>query len=153
SPKVDLGKDAAETKVADVNFDGMVDLVVSTGTEFQTFLSLGRFPGGYGQFGKAQWTGSDTAQISNEPISTCVPYSGTRVRFSDGDIQLADVNGDGIQDIVRLRRGDVRYWPGRGNGFWGTGTLDDCPAGSFGDKRYVVMDSAPYFSDIQGSSL
>ena len=34
-------------------------------------------------------------------------------------------DGDGMQDIVRLRRGDVRYWPGRGNGFWGTGKLDD----------------------------
>ncbi len=45
------------------------------------------------------------------------------------DIPLADMNGDGIQDIVRVRRGDLRYGPGRGNGFWGTGNLDDCPAG------------------------
>ncbi|HVY31615.1 MAG TPA: toxin TcdB middle/N-terminal domain-containing protein [Polyangiaceae bacterium] len=153
SPKIDLGKDAAETKIADVNFDGLVDLVVSTGTEFQTFYSLGRFPNGYGQFGKATWSASDAASISNDPIRRCVPYSGTPVRFSDGDIQLADMNGDGIQDIVRLRRGDIRYWPGRGNGFWGTGKLDDCPAGSFGDKRYLTMDSAPFYSDIQGTSL
>ncbi len=153
SPKIDLGKDAFETKVADVNFDGLVDLVVSTGTEFQTFLSLGRFPNGYGQFGNASWSAKDSAAISNNPIRTCVPYSGSSVQFGDSEIQLADMNGDGIQDIVRLRRGDVRYWPGRGNGFWGTGKLNDCPAGSFGDKRYLTMDSAPYYSDIQGTSL
>jgi RHS repeat-associated protein len=153
SPKIDLGRDAAETRIADVNFDGMVDLVVSTGTEFQTFLSLNRLPGGYGQFGSGQWSSATTASLSNDAIAQCVPYSGTPVRFSDSDIQLADMNGDGIQDIVRLRRGDVRYWPGRGNGFWGTGKLDDCPAGTFGDKRYVAMDTAPYYSDIQGTSL
>jgi RHS repeat-associated protein len=153
NPKVDLGKDAAETKIADVNFDGLVDVVVSTGTEFQTFLSLGRLPKGYAQFGHGNWATSTAANISNDPVRKCVPYSGTPVRFSDSDIQLADMNGDGIQDIVRLRRGDLRYWPGRGNGFWGTGKLDDCPAGSFGDKRYLTMDSAPYYSDIEGTSL
>ncbi len=153
SPKVDLGKDAAETRIADVNFDGMVDLVVSTGTEFQTFLSLGRLPDGDGQFGKGKWATNATSSLSNDPIAKCVPFSGTPVRFSDSDIQLADMNGDGIQDIVRVRRGDLRYWPGRGNGFWGTGELDDCPAGTFGDKRYVTMDGAPFYSDIQGTSL
>jgi RHS repeat-associated protein len=153
SPTVDLGKDAAETRILDVNFDGMVDLVVSAGTQFQTFLSLGRLPNGDSQFGHGSWKTSETSTLSNDPISKCVPYSGTPVRFSDSDIQLADMNGDGVQDIVRLRRGDLRYWPGRGNGFWGTGKLDDCPAGTFGDKRYLTMDSAPYYSDIQGTSL
>lgn len=153
SPKVDLGKDAAQTKIADVNFDGLVDLVVSTGTEFQTFFSLGRLPKGYAQFGHGDWASSTNANISNDPIRQCVPYSGTPVQFSDSDIQLADMNGDGIQDIVRLRRGDVRYWPGRGNGEWGTGELGHCPAGSYGDKRYLTMDGAPYYSDIEGTSL
>lgn len=46
SPKVDLGKDSAETHVLDVNFDGLVDVVVTKGTEVQTYLSLGRLPGG-----------------------------------------------------------------------------------------------------------
>jgi RHS repeat-associated protein len=153
NPKIDLGKDAAETRVADVNSDGFVDLVVSTGTEFQTFFSLGRLPGGDGQFGHGTWASKDTASLSNDPISRCVPYSGSPVRFSDSDVHLADMNGDGIQDILRLRRGDFRYWPGRGDGYWGTGKLNDCPAGTFGDKRYVAMSEAPYFSDIQGASL
>ena len=36
--------------------------------------------------------------------------------FSDSDIKLGDMNGDGLTDIVRVRKGDLRYWPGRGNG-------------------------------------
>jgi RHS repeat-associated protein len=153
NPKIDFGQDTLETRLVDVNFDGLVDVVVSTGKQFQTFLSLGRLPGGDGQFGHGSFASATSATISNDPIAQCVPFSGTPVRFSDSDIQLADMNGDGISDIVRLRRGDIRYWPGRGNGFWGTGDRDDCPADTFGDKRYVSMDGAPYYSDIQGTSL
>ncbi|HMR09574.1 MAG TPA: SpvB/TcaC N-terminal domain-containing protein, partial [Polyangiaceae bacterium] len=132
SPKIDFGKDTLDTQVMDVNFDGLVDVVVTTGTEVQTFFALGRYPGGDGQFGSAVHTGPNTASISNEPVRTCVPWSSTPVRFSDPDIKLADMNGDGITDIVRIRKGDIRYWPGRGNGFWGTGKRDDCLGGTFG---------------------
>src|SRR5690606_240297 len=67
--------------------------------------------------------------------------------------QLADMNGDGITDIVRVRRGNIQYWPGRGNGFWGTGKRDDCAAGSFGANRHKLMDASPQYSDIEGSTL
>ncbi|MCB9575836.1 MAG: VCBS repeat-containing protein [Polyangiaceae bacterium] len=153
SPKIDWGKDTLDTQVMDVNFDGLVDVVVTTGTEVQTFFSLGRYPGGDGQFGQAYWTGATTASISNEPVRTCVPWSATPVRFSDPDVKLADMNGDGITDIVRVRKGDIRYWPGRGNGFWGTGKRDDCPAGGFGSNRHVLMDASPQYSDVSGDSL
>lgn len=153
SPKIDLGQDALDTRVVDVNFDGLVDVVVSTGKVFQTFLSLGRFPQGDAQFGNGSWETKSSAKLSNDPLGTCVPYSGSPVRFSDPDIQLADMNGDGIQDILRLRRRDFIYWPGRGDGYWGTGKLNDCPAGSFGDKRHVKMEDAPDFSDINGDTL
>src|SRR5262249_4554347 len=82
--KIDFGQDAAETRVADVNFDGLVDVVVSTGTEFQTFYSLGRFAGGDGQFGSASWATKDSSDISNGAVAQCVPWSSTPVRFSDG---------------------------------------------------------------------
>ncbi|MCC6903010.1 MAG: hypothetical protein IT377_28835, partial [Polyangiaceae bacterium] len=153
SPKLDLGKDAADTQVMDVDFDGLVDVVVSTGTEIQTYFALGRLPGGDGRFGQGGWTGAATASLSTEPVRTCVPWSATPVRFSDPDIKVADMNGDGISDIVRVRKGDVRYWPGRGNGFWGTGKRDDCGAGTFGANRHVMMGTSPQYSDIQGESL
>src|SRR5262245_9346425 len=151
--KVDFGRDTLDTKVVDVNFDGLVDLVVSSGLEVQTFFALGRYPGGDGQFGEAVQTAADHSEISNNPVRMCVPWAGAPVRFSDADAKLADMNGDGIQDIVRIRRGDIRYWPGRGNGVWGTGRRDDCPENTFSDNRFIAMTESPFYSDIQGDSL
>jgi RHS repeat-associated protein len=151
--KIDFGNDTLDTKVMDVNFDGLVDVVVSTGTEYQTFYSLGRYAGGDGQFGSATWTAKNQASMDLNPVTTCVPHSALPVRFSDADTKLADMNGDGITDIVRVRRGDIQYWPGRGNGFWGTGLRDDCEAGTFGADRYREMEDAPQYSDIEGTTL
>lgn len=153
SPKIDFGKDTRDIQIADVNFDGLVDVIVSTGTELQTFFALGRYPGGDGQFGQATRAGALSAQLSNDPVRTCLPWSGTPVRFSDRDTKLADMNGDGIVDIVRIHPGDVRYWPGRGNGVWGTGARDDCAASSFAGGRHLAMSSSPQYSDIDGNSL
>src|SRR6478736_3480377 len=152
SPKIDFGKDVLNTKVMDVNGDGMVDVVVSTGTEYQTFLALTRLPQGTGQFGKGRWTSATTSTLSNEPIRTCVPWSSTPLQLSDPDAQIADMNGDGLPDLVRLRRGDIRYWPGRGDGVWGTGERSACTAGSFNSNGYIAM-GGPNYSDIQGTSL
>jgi RHS repeat-associated protein len=57
---------------------------------------------------------------------------GPRVIFADGtqSIYLADMSGDGLSDIVRIRNGEVCYWPNRGYG-------------RFGDK--VTMDNSPWF--------
>ncbi len=152
SPKIDFGKDTLNTKVIDVNGDGLVDVVVSTGTEYQTFLSLGRLPGGDGQFGQGKWATATTGTLSNDPIRTCVPWNATPVQFSDPDTQIADMNGDGLPDIVRIRRGDIRYWPGRGDGVWGIGERVDCRAGTFSSNGDVAM-GGPQYSDIQGTSL
>ncbi|MCA9598569.1 MAG: DUF2380 domain-containing protein [Myxococcales bacterium] len=151
--KIDFTNENSKIRVLDVNFDGLVDVVVTTGTEVETFFSLGRYPGGDGQFGHAEWTGPGTATISNDPVTSCLPWSATPVQFSDPDIKLADMNGDGITDIVRVRSGDIRYWPGRGNGFWGTGKRDDCPASGYGQDRHVAMDTSPNYQVVQGDSL
>ena len=57
---------------------------------------------------------------------------GPRIVFADGtqSIYLADLSGDGLTDIVRIRNGEVCYWPNLGYG-------------RFGAK--VTMDSAPWF--------
>lgn len=157
NPKINLGNSttASETNIADVNFDGLVDVVITTGTEVQSYLSLGRLPGGKMLFGKGSLVSSSTASLSSDPIAKCVPFSGTSVKFSDPEIKLADMNGDGIQDIVRARRGvnAFLYWPGRGNGFWGTGLLDNCPAGTFGSNRAVTMQTSADFANLDGVSL
>jgi hypothetical protein len=57
---------------------------------------------------------------------------GPRIVFADGtqSIYLADLSGDGLTDIVRIRNGEVCYWPNLGYG-------------RFGAK--VAMDNAPWF--------
>lgn len=57
---------------------------------------------------------------------------GPRVVFSNTDeaVLLADMSGDGLTDIVRIRNGDIAYWPNKGHG-------------RFGHK--IAMDGAPLF--------
>ena len=57
---------------------------------------------------------------------------GPRIVFADGtqSIHLADLSGDGLTDIVRIRNGEVCYWPNLGYGRFGT---------------KVTMDNGPWF--------
>ncbi|MGB1277211.1 MAG: toxin TcdB middle/N-terminal domain-containing protein, partial [Nannocystaceae bacterium] len=57
---------------------------------------------------------------------------GPAIVFANGEesIYLADMSGDGLTDLVRIRNGEVCYWPNLGYGH-------------FGPK--VAMDDAPWF--------
>jgi RHS repeat-associated protein len=59
---------------------------------------------------------------------------GPRLVFADGtqSIYLSDLSGDGLTDLVRIRNGQVCYWPNLGYG-------------RFGAK--VTMDHAPWFEE------
>lgn len=55
---------------------------------------------------------------------------GPRVVFGDGSqsVYLADMSGDGLADLVRVRNGEVVYWPNQGYGTFGAKvTMDDAP--------------------------
>lgn len=153
SPEIDFSGNGVNVQRMNMNGDGLVNVVVSTGTEIDTFFSLDRYPGGDGQFGYASWTGPTTATISNDPVASCVPWDGLPVSFSDSTINIADMNGDGLPDIVRMQQGDIHYWPGRGDGYWGTGTASACPAGTFGESQSIAMTSSPEYQDPNGSAL
>lgn len=149
--KVDFRSGTRATRVADVNFDGLVDVVVATGEELQTFFSLGRYVGGQGRFGTATRTGINTATFSDAPITACLPWAGQSVDFDSGLIQLGDMNGDGIVDLVKLVSGKVQFWPGRGDGFWGSRsrqTLSGCQTG-VEDTGYLTMASSPFYSGFR----
>ncbi|HEY0467266.1 MAG TPA: SpvB/TcaC N-terminal domain-containing protein, partial [Polyangiaceae bacterium] len=83
------------------------------------------------------WYGSK-AEDGFEPAAR-VPLAsdeelGPRLVFADGtqSVYLADMSGDGLCDLVRVRVSDVCYWPNLGYG-------------RFGAK--VTMDNAPWFDD------
>jgi len=55
---------------------------------------------------------------------------GPRLVCADGtqSIYLADLSGDGLMDLVRIRNGAVCHWPNLGHGRFGTKlTMDDSP--------------------------
>jgi RHS repeat-associated protein len=60
--------------------------------------------------------------------------TGPRLVFADGtqSIYLADLSGDGLTDLARIRNGEVCYWPNLGYG-------------RFGAK--VTMDKSPLFDN------
>jgi RHS repeat-associated protein len=62
---------------------------------------------------------------------------GPRIVFADAaeSIYTADLSGDGLSDLVRVRNGEVCYWPNLG---WGR----------FGAK--VTMDNSPWFDYPDG---
>ncbi|MCA9609791.1 MAG: hypothetical protein KC619_29535, partial [Myxococcales bacterium] len=145
-PRIDLGRDAQHIRVLDVNNDHLIDVVRTTGTVMQTWVNLGWLPGGEGRFGSYRYlaagtAGSSTVELSTEPFESCLLQGGTPVDFEDPEVRLGDMNGDGLQDIVQMRRGRVIYWPGRGEGVFGTGSRE-CARGE-GANRYVEMADPP----------
>jgi len=149
--RIDLAADAHEIRVMDANGDGLVDVVRSAGASYEVWFALGRYEGGEGLFGHVDGS-SGSAVLSMEPVMTCAPWSGQPIRLSDADIAVADMNGDGLPDLARVRENDVKYWPGRGDGTFGTGPLG-CAEGTFADDTYVAMNDSPWFSDPVGTAM
>jgi len=145
-------RDSADVRVLDANGDGFVDFVVTRPGTIETHFSLARFPGGQGRFGSAESTGPAWS-LSDEPVRTCAPWSALPIRFSDGDVHTADMNGDGLVDIVRVRSGQIIVWPGRGNGFWGTGDREDCFGSGYAVDRHIELENAPHFGYASGGRL
>jgi RHS repeat-associated protein len=140
-PRVDLAADRATMRAFDANNDGLPDLVRTTGGAVQTWLNLGDLPGGDGRYGTARY--EDGAwRLSAAPIEACLPRAGgATVSFADPAVRVADMNGDGVDDLVRLGANGVVYWPGRGDGRWAAGDAP-CPPG-LADGRHVALAAAP----------
>jgi RHS repeat-associated protein len=78
---------------------------------------------------------------------------GPRLMFADEkeSIYLADLSGDGLTDLVRIRNGEVCYWPNLGYGRFGAKvTMDHAPwfdAPDLFDQRRIRL------ADIDGSGV
>ena len=86
-------------RLVDLDGDGLADLLVSS----PEYLSL------YYRTDPDGW--SEQPQVI--PRSTAPD-----VNLSDPHIFIADMTGDGTQDIVRVDGGGVTYWPHLGHGNW-----------------------------------
>ncbi|MCW5969685.1 MAG: VCBS repeat-containing protein [Blastocatellales bacterium] len=105
-------------RFVDLDGDGHADVLITEDDAFVWHASLAEE--GFGPARRA-------AQAVDEE-------NGPRIVFADGtqSIYLADLSGDGLTDIVRIRNGEVCYWPNLGYG-------------RFGAK--VSMDHAPHFDN------
>ena len=100
----------------DLNGDGRADALVTEQDAFVWYPSLAE---------QGFAASRRTSQAFDEE-------DGPRLVFADGtqSIFLADMSGDGLSDLVRIRNHDICYWPNLGYGRFG---------------RKVAMDAAPWF--------
>ena len=65
------------------------------------------------------------------------------VAFGERGVRLADMTGDGLQDFIVVRSGDVTYWPHLGEGRWGGRVRMAHPPvfpPGYRDDRLLVVD-------------
>jgi RHS repeat-associated protein len=112
----DLNWQDANLRLVDVTGDGIADVLITEGAALCWHPSYGTAGFGAGR---------------RVPVPA-YEEKGPRLLFSHGaqSIYLSDMSGDGLSDLVRIRNGEVCYWPNLGYG-------------RFGPR--VTMDNAPLF--------
>ena len=113
-PNIDLND--PYLRMLDLNGDGKPDLLISEENVFVWYASQGR-------------KGFSVAHRTPHPVDE---EKGPHIVFADStqSIFLADMSGDGLTDIVRIRNAEICYWPNLGYGKFGT---------------KISMDHAPLF--------
>jgi hypothetical protein len=120
-------------RFVDVTGDGIADILITEDDAFKWHPSL--LNEGFG-----------------EAVRVRIPLeeeeSGPRAIFADGtqSIYLANMTGDGLSDIVRIRNDEVCYWPNLGYGRFGAKiTMDRSPwfdtADLFDQRRIRLADT------------
>lgn len=103
-------------KFLDLDGDGRSDMLISEDDVFVWYASKGKL-------------GFDDYRLARKSKEE---EKGANIVFADGtqSIVIADMSGDGLMDIVRIRNKEIVYWPNHGYG-------------KFGAK--VTMGNAPLF--------
>ena len=132
-PRIDWT--SPQHRFCDVTGDGLADILVTEDHAFSFHRSLGE-------------AGFDPAEYRPAPTDE---EQGPTVTFGEypQTVFMADMSGDGLADLVRIRNGEVCYWPNLGYGRYGRKvTMDGCPR--FGDQS--SFDPARIrLADIDGS--
>ncbi|HST64337.1 MAG TPA: SpvB/TcaC N-terminal domain-containing protein [Mycobacteriales bacterium] len=128
-----LDFDDPSLRLVDLTGDGRADVLVSGDDELRWHPSLAE--DGYG------------------PVRRVFPGPGgaPRLAFADPEhaIHLADMSGDGLIDLVRVRNGAVSYWPNLGYGRFGARI--DMAGAPWLDEPDLLDQRRVRLSDVDGS--
>jgi RHS repeat-associated protein len=125
--------DDPDLRMVDLDGDGLADVLITGDDAFTWYPSLGLdgFGDGRRAFSANSWS----------------EERGPRLMLADPEqtIYLADMSGDGLSDLVRVRNGEVCYWPNLGFGRFGAKvTMDRSPwldePGQFDQRRVRLGD-------------
>ncbi|MFF5077984.1 SpvB/TcaC N-terminal domain-containing protein [Actinoplanes sp. NPDC000266] len=91
--------DDPSTRLVDLDGDGLTD-VLRSGSRLQAWFN-DRDP-------RVAWQRTSVSNSAAQPPD-----------LADPRVRLADMTGDGLQDIVLITNGNVSYWPNLGHNRWG----------------------------------
>ena len=114
--RLNVSFDDPNLRFIDLDGDGRTDVLVTEDRVFTFYSSRGE----------------EGFEPARHVVKAADEDSGPTIVFADGTdaIYLADMSGDGLSDIVRIRNGEICYWPNLGYGRFG---------------RRVVMRNSPRF--------
>lgn len=115
-PAASVDWSSPDLRLIDLTGDGLADILITGDEAFTWYPWIPR-------------TGFGAPQMTRRPFDE---DKGPALVLADGteSIYLADMSGDGLADLVRIRNGEVCYWP-------------DLGYGQFGAK--IIMGGAPTF--------
>ncbi|NEY35145.1 toxin, partial [Streptomyces sp. PRKS01-65] len=117
-------------RFVDLDGDGLADVLVTEDDALVWYPSLGE--GGFGP----QRRERHAADEERGPVLVLAD--------AEQSVHLADMSGDGLTDLVRIRNGEVCYWPNLGHGRFGpkivmAGGPSDHPD-RFDQRRVLLAD-------------
>ena len=133
----DIDWDNPQLKFIDLTGDGHADVMIAEDQVFTWYPSLAE-----AGFGPAE----RVPKSLNEE-------KGPRLVFDDTSqsIYLADMSGDGLTDLVRIRNGEVCYWPNLGYGRFGAKvSMDNAP---LLDQPELFDQRRIRLADVDGSGV